>query len=252
MWKRFLVAGCLMSLVSGMAGADVRYTLKVKTPGSPVESSMTTSVKGKRERMEMVTDMGTVKMTQVTLTMCDKHQTAQVDDELKIYTLTPMGAEAAKGGGAAGKGEIVNTYTVKDLGKEKIAKIDAHHWMVTTRTQASGCAGNTDTTTRVELWSAPIQVLNCPDRVNYNQPNCQVKFTEKGDVKFMRAAYDGMIVKLISYMGEKPTSQQEIVDYSTAALADSLFNIPADYKLVTAAEWQQQQQQKMMKMYQPK
>ena len=251
MLKRLMVAGCLLSLLSGVSGADVRYTLKIKTPGTTVETAMTTWVKGKRERMETTTDMGTMKMTQINLTMCDKHQSAQLDTDLKIYMVTPF-AGTTKDGGAAGKGQMIMTYTVKDLGKEKIGKIDAHHWIITTRSQGSGCIGTLDTTSKVEVWTAPIQVLNCPERTTYSQPNCHVTLVEKGDVKGMRAAYSGMIVKMISYNGEAKTSEQVMSDYSTEALSDALFNIPADYKLVTAAEWQTQQQQKMMKMYQPK
>ena len=65
----------------------------------------------------------------------------------------------------------------------------------------------------------------------------------------MRAAYDGMPVKMVTYQGNLQTSVMEFVDYSTAALADNLFAPPADFKKVTAAEFQQQQQQKMMQQF---
>lgn len=250
MWKRFFVASCLVGL-AGAAGADVRYTTKNKVPNSPVESRISTFVKGKRQRVETVTDMGQIKINTVALTLCDKHENIQLDTELKIYTSTPMGGGSdAKSDGATGKGEMISTYTVKDMGKEKIANLDAHHWMVSTHQKGSGCVGTVDTTMKSEVWVAPVQTLNCPESGAYAQPNCKVTMVEKGDVKLMRAAYRGMIVKMITYMGEQKVSEQEFVDYSTAALADSLFAVPADYKKVTQAEFQQQQQQKMMKAYQ--
>lgn len=241
----------LSLLLTFSAQADVRYTTKTKVPASPVETIMTTWVKGKRQRMEMVSDMGNFKSKTVTLTLCDTHQTAQLDPELKIYVLTPMDLSNTKSeGGAVGTGTVTNTYTVKDLGVETVAQLKAHHWMVTTRSQGTGCIGTFDTTSKVEVWTAPVQVLNCPEATSYSQPNCKVKFEEKGDVKGMRAAYNGMAVRMISYQGEQQTSEQIFVDYSTSALDDSLFSLPKDYKQVTQAEYQQQQQQKMMKQYQ--
>jgi hypothetical protein len=191
-----------------------------------------------------------MKMNMVSLTLCDRHETVQLDPDLKIYTVTAMGGGSAKSDGATGKGEMVSTYGVKDLGMEKISGLNTHHWMVSTHQKGSGCVGNVDSNTRSEIWVAPVQTLNCPESMAYTQPNCKVTMVEKGDVKQMHAAYSGMIVKMISYMGEQKISEQEFVDYATTPLADSLFAVPADFKKVTQAEYQQQQQQKMMKMYQ--
>lgn len=251
--RKSLLLACSLWLAVLPSQADVRYTTKTKTPGSPMEMVTTTWVKGKRQRTETLTDMGSMKTKSVQLIMCDTHQMAQLDPDLKIYTVTSMDSKGGNaGGGPSGTGTVVNTYTVKDLGTETVAKLKAHHWMVTTQSKGSGCVGTFDTTTKVEIWTAAVQVLNCPEQAvaAYNQPNCRVTFEEKGDVKSMRAAYDGMAVKMINYQGDQKISEQEFVDYSTAALEDGLFALPKDYKQVTAAEFQAQQQQKMMQQFQ--
>ena len=244
--RHILISLLLGSLAYG-AGADVRYT--TKSGASTAAVTTTTWVKGKRQRMEMVTDMGQIKTKTVTLTMCDARQMVTLDPDLKIYYVTPFGDGGGKGEGNQGNGTITNTYTVKDLGTETVAKLKAHHWMITTQSKATGCAGNTDTTSKVEIWVAPIPVLNCPEAAGYSQPTCKIKFEEKGDVKGMRAAYSGMPVKMITYQGTQQTSVMEFVDYSTSALADNLFAPPSDFKKVTSAEFQQQQQQKMMEQF---
>lgn len=244
--RLFLTSLLLASTTFG-AGADVRYT--TKTGASSAAVTTTTWVKGKRQRMEMVTDLGTMKSKTVMLTMCDQHQSVTLDTDLKIYYVTPFGDAGGKAEGNQGTGTITNIYTVKDLGTEMVAQLKAHHWMVTTQTKTTGCAGNADNTTKVEVWTAPVPVLNCPESAAYSQPTCKIKFIEQGDVKGMRAAYDGMPVKMVTYQGNLQTSVMEFVDYSTAALADNLFAPPADFKKVTAAEFQQQQQQKMMQQF---
>ncbi|MBN9414894.1 MAG: DUF4412 domain-containing protein [Candidatus Eremiobacteraeota bacterium] len=244
---RFFLTSLLLGSVALGAAADVRYTSK--TGASTATVTTTTWVKNKRQRMEMVTDMGTMKTKIVTLTQCDQRQNVTLDTDLKIYYVTPFGDGGGKAEGNQGNGTITNTYTVKDLGTETIAKLKAHHWMVTTQTKTTGCAGNTDNTSKVEVWTAPIPVLNCPESAAQSQPTCKIKFEEKGDVKGMRSAYNGMPVKMITYQGNQQTSVIEFVDYSTDALADNLFAPPSDYKKVTMAEFQQQQQQKMMQQF---
>lgn len=244
---RFFLTSMLLAATAFGAGADVRYT--TKTGPSNATTTTTNWVKGKRQRMEMVTDMGTMKTKIVTLTMCDLRQSAFLDTDLKIYYVTPFGDGGGKVEGNQGTGTITNTYTVKDLGTEMVAQLKAHHWMVTTQTKTTGCAGNTDTTSKVEVWTAPVPVLNCPESAAYSQPTCKIKFIEQGDVKGMRAAYNGMPVKMVTYQGSQQTSVMEFVDYSTAALADNLFALPSDYKKVTTTEFQQQQQQKMMQQF---
>ena len=249
MQNRLFLTTLLLATTALGASADVRYTTKTKAGASPAAITTTTGVKGKRQRMEMVTDMGTFKSKSITLTMCDLHQTATLDEDLKVYYVTPMDMGGGKAEPGMATGTMTNTYTVKDLGTEVIAKLKAHHWMITTQTKATGCAGNLDNTSKVEVWTAPIPVLNCPEAANYSQPACKVKFSENGDVKGMRAAYSGMPVKMITYQGDQQTSVMEFVDYSEAALGDAPFNFPADYKKVTVAEFQQLQQKKMMEQY---
>jgi len=242
----------LLALMGIAAHGDVRYTTKMTTANSPVAVMTTTWTKGKRQRVETVTDMGQFKSKSVMLTMCDKRLTATLDPDLKIYTVKSMEALDPKPepGATVATGTVTNTYTVKDMGVETVANLKAHHWMVTTHSVGTGCIGTFDNTSKVEVWTAPIEVFNCWDNNSYSQPTCRVKYVEKGDVKLMRSAYNGMPVRMVFYQGDQKTSEQTFVDHSTAALDQGLFELPADFKKVTDAEFQAQQQQKMMKQYQ--
>jgi len=76
-----------------------------------------------------------------------------------------------------------------------------------------------------------------------------VKVVRTGDVKLADAASQGEPVKEILYHEGKPTMTTELVEYSTASLDDHWFSLDG-LKAVSDSEFRQQQQQKMMQMFQ--
>ena len=272
-------------LLPSISHADVRYTMEMKMGGASAGQDAdagapamggsirtTTYLKDMREREETAMNFGPMKMTTTTITQCDKHQEIKVDPDLKIYTVSPIGALAfggqmppsrpgmgrhnASGGDGTGPGKETVTFTAKDMGTEKVADINAHHSMITFRTQASGCAGNSDTTMKMELWTAPIKAsLNCPERyaasrVIPSANGCQITYEMKGDLSGLRDVFGQMAVKQVFYDDkDKPLFTRDLREHSTAPLDDALFDVPSDYKKVTDDEFAKQQQKKIMNSF---
>jgi hypothetical protein len=126
------------------AHADLKYTLtNAVAGGDSAGMSMSTThyVKGMRERIESNMEAGPMHMHNVSLTLCDKHQFVQLDDDLKIYTVGPIsgngttslggapmpGARPAHRSQGQSTGQQVVTYTVTDKGVEEIHGLKARH-----------------------------------------------------------------------------------------------------------------------------
>ena len=265
--------------------ADVRYTTQMTIGGaddtktadpndatSADAAKMTPTMrhtiflKDMRQRSEMSIDAGPFHQTTIILTQCDTHQDIRLDPALKIYTSSPIGAmeftppampgmDRHKMSHDAGKGTQTTTFTTQDLGVEKITDLDTHHWMLTMRSQTSGCLGDTDSTTKMEVWVSDIKAgLDCPEQFaasrtipNPSNENCQITYEMKGDMEAMRKIFTGMIVREKIYNGDKVAVVQDLRDYSQAALDDALFSVPADYKQVSSKDFDKAEQDALMK-----
>ncbi|BDI28427.1 hypothetical protein CCAX7_004780 [Capsulimonas corticalis] len=283
-----VIPACSLALIAAAlipvpSHADVRYTMEMKMGGDKSGQDdgaaamggsirTTTFLKDMRQRDETATDFGPIKMTTVTITQCDKHREVKLDPDLKIYTVSAIGAflpakqmskspmmtSKADDQGAGGTGKEVVTFTAKNLGTEKVADIQARHAMLTFRTQSSGCAGASDTTMKMELWTAPIKAaLNCPERYSAsrvipNEKGCPITYEMKGDLAGLRDIFGEMAVKQVFYdANDKPLFTRDLREHSTAALDDSLFDVPSDYKEVSDDEFQKQERDKMMHSFMP-
>lgn len=276
--RSVMAAGLLLlACLPISARADLSYTTTMSMgamagPGGPAgkpQIENVTYVKGKRQRVEMNMTMGPLEMHNVTLTMCDKDQTVQLDPDLKIYTVAPIGAPMTAtsmrpplGGPGAqpeaggGTGHETVTLTVHDMGTEKIGDLTTHHSMITMETQTSGCLGDSDRTMKMEVWTADIPTFVCPaqyeaSRTVDNGNGCHVTYDMKGDVDAMKAAMSGMIVQQKIYNGDQVMMTSTLKTYSQKDLDQALFEVPPDYKEVTQQEFQQQRMQEMMKRFRP-
>jgi len=225
---------------------------------------VTSSRKG-AERTESTSQYGTVERKQVTLTLCAKKRTYTIDPALKLYSSEPIGGAAAApsdpktatGTGAQQQGKIVMTFTVKDLGAEKVGGFNARHYSIVQRMQTSGCAGDGDTTIKQEVWVAPPVELGtgCPELAQgydmaraFSQPGCKCQVLQQGDIALFQKAMRGLRVKTVMYNGNsaEPMMTTTISKLSQAKLPDSLFALPAGYKEVSMAELQAAQQKAMV------
>lgn len=257
----------LASLFS-TAYADVRYTKKVTfNQGDAEGMSMhtTTFLKNRRERIDTVMQAGPMKIQQSELTLCDLEKRARLDSELKIYTSSslrphladsrnPMGEEKkAEPEVKPGTGTYTMTYKVQDLGVEKVANLDTHHYRMQILMESTGCAGESKNTIDREVWIADLPRLVCPvlDATgDFSMEQCKIKVIQKGDVQLYMAATRSEPVKEILYQDGKAMMTTELTEYSSAALDDSWFTLDG-MKQVSDGEFQQQVQSKMMRQFTP-
>lgn len=274
--KFFAVAAtCILS--AGAAHSDVKYTQTMKMPGTtgattasagaPLNST-TTWIKKGAQRVEMSQQIGGYKWNDTTITLCEKRQTVRLDPALQIYTVAPLDGESsattaakpATAKPAATKpstGKVVMTVSVKNLGEETVAGRKARHYMITTRYEMSGCAGDSKMNSKIEIWVADYQLpdFNCGgkpgDWRGYVRASdgCSITSEQKGDVAAWQAAYKGLIVKMKMYdeAGTKEVMTQEMTALSEAKLDDTMFTVPAGFKQVSGKEYDDARQQAMMK-----
>lgn len=256
----------LLLALSLATSALADHTVTMRTTfDDPAAASMkmssVTRTKGKRQRIEDTTDMGVMKMVMIRLVMCDLEQEAQIDPDAKIYTVRSLNALASAADPSKpvkttkGVGKMTTNFKVQDLGIEKVAQVDAHHWIVDSTMKGSGCIGDFNYKSKREFWTSALPSFSCPvlDGVWTNQDidGCKVTNELTGDsAKFMEASKN-QVVKEIIYVDGKKTMTRELVDFSTAELDASLFSLEG-YKKVSESEFQAAQQKKMMEMYTPK
>ncbi|HEX8237836.1 MAG TPA: DUF4412 domain-containing protein [Abditibacteriaceae bacterium] len=275
-----IAATCVMS--AGAAHSDVKYTQTMRMPGvtgattasagAPLNST-TTWIKKSAQRVEMSQQIGAYKWQEVTLTLCEKRQSIRLDEALKIYTVSSLdgsssttvsaGAKAAPAKASNAKpttGKVTMTVSVKGLGEETVAGRKARHYMISTRYQTSGCAGNGDNSSKMEIWVTDYQLpdFNCGDKPGdwrsyvHASDSCSVTSEQKGDIAAWQAAYKGLIVKMKIYdeAGTKEVMTQEMTALSEAKLDDALFTVPAGFKQLSAKEYDDARQQAMTKVMQ--
>ncbi|MBN9417821.1 MAG: hypothetical protein J0I12_20395 [Candidatus Eremiobacteraeota bacterium] len=260
----------LLALASLMfpAHADVRYTKKVtfnQGDADGMSMNTTTFLKNRRERIDTVMQAGPMKIQQSELTLCDLEKRARLDSELKIYTSSslrphllekrnPMGQEEKPEPEVKpGTGTYTMTYKVQDLGVEKVANLDTHHYRVQVLMESTGCAGESKNTIDREVWIADLPRLVCPvlDATgDFSMEQCKIKVIQKGDVQLYMAATRFEPVKEIMYQDGKAMMTTELTEYSNAALDDSWFSLDG-LKQVSDGEFQQQMQSKMMRQFTP-
>lgn len=254
----FLLA--LSLSISALADHTVTMRTTMSDPNAAgMKMTTVTRTKNKRQRVEDTTEMAGFKMTSVRLIMCDLEQTAELDPENKIYTVSSMNPAAAFNPSGEpvkpqkGTGTMSTEVKVQDKGVEKVAQVNARHWIVETHTKGSGCIGNFDYKATREFWTSDLPAFYCPTlsgtwtEQTFNE--CQVKNTLSGDVEKYQQSMRHEVVKEIMFVDGKPSLTRELVDFSTALLDESLFSLDG-YRKVSDAEFQAAQQQKMMKMYQ--
>ncbi len=263
--KNYKIHAALLAAAFAVSGvsarADLKYTQTTSLGnGGAGSSSVTRMVRPGNERTETVINLGKVKMTTVTISTCKPKQEVRLDDSLKIYTVVDAtGSASTSSAGAAsassGKGKTgkqILTYSLKDLGGEKVAGYQTRHYKVTMKSETSGCLGDRKSTTTMEMWVANIKntVACAGTAANYGIPpavygGCKVTTVIKGDTAGMKKIGGGMTVRMKMYSGTTVVSTTEVSDVSQAKLSASLFKVPAGYKKVSEQDFQKAQSEAM-------
>jgi hypothetical protein len=255
-----LLALCLSTTALADHTVTMRTTFEDPAAASMKMSSVTRT-KNQRQRIEDTTDMGVFKMVTVRLVMCDLEQEAQIDPEAKIYSVRSLNALSSMGDpskpvqAAKGTGKMTTHVKVEDKGVEKVAQVDARHWIVESAMTGSGCIGTFDYKSRREFWTSALPAFSCPILngawTNQDIDGCKVSNEMTGDVDKFMESMKHQVVREIIYADGKKAMTRELVDFSTAELDESLFSLDG-YRKVSEEEFQAAQQQKMMDMYKPK
>lgn len=251
--------------------ADSTITMRTTYSDPASQGMKSTSIqrtKNQRQRVDDVMEMSGFKIVNIRLTMCDLKQVARIDPDAKIYTLRSLGpveqatSDSVEGpnrpkltANKAGQGKVVTKVKVVDKGLEKVAQLQAHHWIVDTDMTTSGCIGESQLKTHREFWTSNLPSFSCPIlkgtwKEQVFNGGCKVSNQLIGDVDLYSKAMQHEVVKEIVYLNGKPQMTRELVDFSTAELDSSLFSIEG-YRKVTEEQFQQAQSKKMMKMVTP-
>src|SRR5207245_1884733 len=85
------------------------------------------------------------------------HSDVKYTEETKMETPSGRGGRGRPPAdtGPKGTGKMIITTDAQDLGEEEVAGVKTRHWMMSVRTQSSGCAGDADATIKMEVWTAP-------------------------------------------------------------------------------------------------
>jgi hypothetical protein len=252
--------------VCSMAHADIKYTTEMTLAGAPEGTPKTMTlraVKPNFERSETRQKIGAYEMQTISIRECGKKQTTQLAPNLKIYAVVPdydgEGGTSQDGSTAkAGKpttGKMVMTYAIKDLGEETILNFKTRHYVIETETVSSGCAGDGANKLKQEIWVSDVRDANpCPDDNTItsmsqamSRRDCKIEVETKGDFDKYREIYKGLVLRQIMYNSDAPMMTLEVTSLSQAKLGDELFTVPADFKKVSAEEFQKAQSEAMVK-----
>ncbi len=236
--------------------ADVKIRQRVSMGGQTFET--TKMIKGARQRTEQKSGAGGAMdfMSQVaTIEQCDLRRTVRLNDSKKLYFIDPFAEESTTQTPTPTRptnqqtkrgGTITMTYVVTDTGERKtLFGLQARHLKILQETESSAdsCSGAFRSKMEIDGWYVDFSAeFNCPVDIPQTpyqgtKPDCKDRIIFKGN----SAAKTGFLLSGTMTMYDQNGSVQmtqttETLELSRAALAASLFDVPADYKLVSSQQ----------------
>jgi hypothetical protein len=252
--------------VSLAPAADAKLKTRMTMAGGMKQES-TVYIKGARQRTEFAPMMP--GMAVITIVQCDLKRSVQLNDAKKLYLVTPLDVEEAKGPAPAAKSTAPRTNTARKGGvitlvqnledtgeRKKMFGYEARHIKATTTMQAppEACAQG-DMQIETDGWYADISPgLSCeslrPPRMQMGRAEaaqCQDTF----QVKRTGTAKLGYPLQMsITYKGKGGndfTATTETLEVSPATLDPKLFEIPAGYSEAKSFREMMPSMQEMMR-----
>jgi hypothetical protein len=247
--KRFsILAVAAIVMAVGLTAYGQNYKITQKTTMSGQSFSSTVYVKGSRKRTENSGMMG-MGGDVADIEQCDLKRTVKVSDKHRMYFVEPFAADETtpskpaplqQSGPRNMKGGTITitTNTVDTGEKKQMFGLMARHVRSTVTMQSSPDACSTsDTQIETDGWYIDLPAFSCPMSMPRNpymqqgQRGCMdrtiVKNTGTGRIGFpismtqtiRSGGADGMAI----------TQTIETIEFSKAALPDTLFDIPAGY-----------------------
>jgi hypothetical protein len=250
----------LFALVTtGMA--DIKVRQKMTMGGQTFET--TKMIKKSRQRTEQKMDasLGAADfMSQVaTITQCDLRRTVQVNDSKKLYFVEPFAEESSneqtkpvaapqQTGPTRRGGTLTMSSSIRDTGeRQTLFGLQARHIIIVMEMESSAdsCNGASKTKMEMDGWyvdfsaefSCPFNVQQAAPPQRPSKPGCVDRIVMKGSGGGDPGFLLNGTMKFYDASGNVQMAQTiETLELSRATLADSLFNVPQDYKLVSSSQ----------------
>lgn len=241
---RIAIGIACLSILSATASADTKVKTRQTTGGQTYEN--TSYIKGKRQRSE--TNSGQM----IVIQQCDLRRNIQIMPQMKMYmiqpydqpsistapsTTTPGTSQPVTKGGV-----VTSTVTTKDTGERKqMLGYTARHIITTMEMKSSpdACSQN-NTKMEIDGWYIDVAfALDCDmgrAYMNY-RPHAAGGCQDRYETKTIGTAKKGYPVWEKTTMfgpggAESFSTLNEVVEFSTATLDQSLFEIPEGYREV--------------------
>ncbi len=281
--KTFLCALGAVGLLMGAARADLKWTETTSVGAAEGTESAGFAIKSthymnaEAGRTDTEAKIGPMAMTSREISLCPKKLSLSLLDSAKLYSEAPLadgggmmsmpkmpamggmigGMDAApKAKGVKKTGTQTISFSLRDLGTEKILDIPTRHMALDSTVTSTGCAGTGTTKTKMEVWTAnfpmPAPCLattfdGTVKSVANIESDCDVKTTYKGNpTAAVSKLFGGFIMRMKVGMGQSSFTR-EVTMISRAKLAPDTFQVPADYRKVTPEEFDKARQSAMMK-----
>jgi uncharacterized protein YcfJ len=245
---QYTLLAILTAVLSINTFADTKVKSRQTMSGQTYES--TTYIKGKRSRSEQ--NMGGIPT--VTLTQCDLKRGVQLNPQTQVYIINSWAddpntpAQTSVSGSTKTEikkgGVITSIVTTKDTGEtKKMFGYTARHLIVTTETEASpdACTPMKKMKMVTDGWYIDAAfALDCDYNTrngygNYgNSGGCQDKYNVKQIGATAKRGYPVLEkTTMFDEDGKESFSMMnEVVELSSAALDQALFEIPKDWREV--------------------
>jgi len=249
-----LLISALMILTISVVGQDdlqIKKRTSMKIPGMPAmpagmanplaDRTSMEYIKGGRHRTDMQVKQQSrtgrlQNVTYSTIIQCDKQKRISFNSKKKSYYSEPIagGVPSSEVKNAKTGGQVVLTGVVTDTGERaKLFGYDAKH-LKQVYTIAPGPNSCQKEALKVEMdgWYAELPGFSCPIRRKPREfqmdSNCfdDVEYRMKGEV----TGFPLKEIKTMNMQGMTMNIEDEVVEILKVALADSLFEPPADFK----------------------
>lgn len=239
-----LAIACIITF-TGLASADTKVKSRQTSGGQTYEN--TSYIKGKRQRSEMSNGQ------MIVVQQCDLRRNIQIMPQAKAYIIQPYGdaANSTSTGratpgqpGATTKGGIVtSTVTTKDTGERKqMFGYTARHIITTMETESSPDACTPmKTKMQIDGWYIDAAfAIECDSGVAYKpysppqSGGCQDRYATKqiGTAKKGYPVWEKTTMFDPATGVESFSTINEVVEFSSATLDASLFDVPEGYREV--------------------
>jgi hypothetical protein len=241
-------------VVTSLTASAQNYKIKQRMTMSGQTMESTVYVKGSRQRTESGGFMGMASDV-ATIQQCDLKRNVQVNDKKRLYFIDPFAAaddvdvapaRPVAGGKTVKGGTVTMTTSIVDTGERKqMFGLTARRikTSMTMKSSPDACT-KVDNAMETDGWYVDLPQFSCP--VDFrNSQMAAMRDTNRGCEDRMIVKSTGtaklgfpleLTQKMMSGGTQSFTQTIETLEFTKAALEDSLFNVPSEYSLASNSE----------------